>query len=110
MPLEGHWERQHTPLRGMSARERRTAAIVASVLAVAAVAVVLFVVLADSGSSAPAPGCIRATAASTMGGATVNACGEAAQRWCAVAAREATPLAHAIRPQCARVVRPSASP
>jgi hypothetical protein len=103
MPLEGHWERQQTPLRLMTARERRIGAIVASALAVATVALVLYIVLADSGSSAPAPGCISVTAASTMGGATVHACGDAAQRWCTVAAGETTPLARAIRPQCARI-------
>jgi hypothetical protein len=101
MPLEGHWRRQHTPLRLATPRERALAAVVAALTA-GAVALSVYFLFAGGESSAPAAGCVKATAASSTGGAQVHACGRAAVRLCASAARERTPLAAALRPQCRR--------
>jgi hypothetical protein len=81
MPLEGHWERQHTPLRRTPPRERRVLLVAGGLIALATV-VVLVVALTSSGP-APRAGCIDVTAASTTGGATFRACGADAQRRCA---------------------------
>jgi hypothetical protein len=101
MPLEGHWERQHTPLRLVGRRDRRTFALLACVLVIAAGAV-LYAALSHGGASKPAAGCIRATAATSMGGGTVDACGAAARRLCAAEYANDTPLANALRPECRR--------
>jgi hypothetical protein len=99
MPLEGHWRRQQTPLRSIGARERRLVAAIAAVT-LAALLVTAYLVLAADQSSAPAAGCVKATAPSTMGGAEVHACGHAAERLCAQAQTERTPLASELRKQC----------
>jgi hypothetical protein len=101
MPLEGHWERQNTPLRLVGARDRRTLGLLVFVLAVVA-GVVLYAALSHGGAAKPAAGCIRATAATSMGGGTVDACGAAARRLCAAEYSRATPLASALRPECRR--------
>lgn len=101
MPLEGQWERQRTPLRRLSARERRVLMPVALLLLVTA-AVVLFVVL-DQGRSSSAQGCIDVSAPSTTGAATLHACGRDAARWCRSSeARGDDPVAQALRDRCRR--------
>src|SRR4051812_35791215 len=101
MPLEGHWERQHTPLRLASSRERRVLAAVAVLLAAGIVALAVHGIVSSSSPSSPAA-CVDVTAASTLGGATVHACGPAAARLCRSAGAGSSPLAHALRPQCRR--------
>ena len=99
MPLEGHWKRINTPLRKTSRREGRLIVAVAAALALA-VAVVLYVALQGDGSSAAKPGCIDVTAAHTVGGATLHACGSEAANWCRsseVRSRRYTGLAQACR-------------
>jgi hypothetical protein len=99
MPLEGHWRRQQTPLRSIGLRERRLAAVVAA-LVLAGLFVSAYLVLAGDHSSAPAAGCVKATAPSTTGGAEVHACGRAAERLCRQVQNESTPLAAELRRQC----------
>jgi hypothetical protein len=77
MPLEGHWERQQTPLRTM---ERRVLAGVAGAIAIA-IAVVIIVAI-TGGASAAKAGCIEVTVPSTTGGASARACGKDAARYC----------------------------
>jgi hypothetical protein len=91
MPLEGgHWERQRTPLRRVSRRERRVLAV--ALAALAALTVAIAVAAARSGPASPAAGrgCVELVAASTTGGATYRACGPAAARWCREAGRDAS--------------------
>jgi hypothetical protein len=76
MPLEGHWARQHEPLRQ---REHRVVVVLLG--AVAACVIVLLVTVHSA--LRPAPGCVDATIASTTGGAAVHACGQRARRLCA---------------------------
>jgi hypothetical protein len=104
MPLQGHWNRLQIPLRQTTRREGRLVAVVGGFLAVA-VAVVLYVAL-QGGSSASGPGCIDVTAAHSTGGATLHACGEKAERWCRSAAEGLSPLARAVREQCAKAGLP----
>jgi uncharacterized protein YfaQ (DUF2300 family) len=80
MPLEGHYERQTTPLYKLSARERRAAfwALVATLAAM--LAVVLFTV-SDS-NPGPAQGCIRSQVAGIVGAETISACGRDAVQVC----------------------------
>ena len=100
MPLEGHWQRQQTPLRRVSRRELRLLAAVASVLALAA-AVVLYAALRHEAHHAAA-GCVEITAASTTGGATLHACGADAARWCRSEAGHTDTVARAVLTACAR--------
>jgi hypothetical protein len=80
VPLEGHWERVHTPLRATTRRETRLLVIVTAVAAVALVAL-LFATL-RGGSPEAGAGWVRLTVPSSTGGATLSACGESAARWC----------------------------
>jgi hypothetical protein len=96
MPLQGHWERQNTPLR---VGERRTVAIVAGVLAVA-VAVVLYLSVVKTDNARA--GCVFITVPSTMGAGNMHACGDAARRLCAsqVAGNPSDPFARAAHKSC----------
>ena len=100
MPLEGHWQRQHTPLSRVSRRELRVLFVVAAVLALAA-AVVLFTALHHATHRAAA-GCVEVTAASTAGGATLHACGPDAARWCRSQAGHTDTVGRAVLTACAR--------
>jgi hypothetical protein len=80
MPLEGHWQRVHTPLRAGSRRERR--ALAALLTALAAAVAVLVIVLVAHGSAGTARGCVDVTVASTTGGARLHACGDRARSLC----------------------------
>jgi len=104
VPLEGHWQRVHTPLRATTRREVRVVAIVAAVLAVAIVAL-LFAAF-RGGSPEGASGCVRLTIPSSTGGATLNACGETAARWCRSMARREDALARQAREHCLRAGYP----
>jgi hypothetical protein len=85
MPLEGHYERQKTPLYKLSSREIRAAAAVLAVTLVA----LLGVVLATAGDSSPGPakGCIKADVAGIVGAETISACGSEAVAICRRAAK-----------------------
>jgi hypothetical protein len=80
MPLEGHYERQTTPLYELSSRELKAAL---GVLAVTLVAL-LAIVAATVGDSRPGPpiGCIRSQVAGIVGSETISACGHEAVAVC----------------------------
>ncbi len=98
MPLEGHYERQTTPLYKLSARERK-AAVAALVVTVAAMLVVVFFTVGDS-NPGPAKGCIRSQVAGIVGAETISACGQEAVEVCARAARFDGPRAETIVGDC----------
>jgi hypothetical protein len=98
MPLEGHYERQRTPLYRLSRRERRTAYGVLAATLLALLAVVLFTV-GDS-NPGPARGCIRSEVAGIVGSETISACGKEAVRVCARAAEFAGARAETIVADC----------
>jgi hypothetical protein len=98
MPLEGHYARQNYAL---SRREKRLAAWLGAILAVACVATVLVIVLAG-GSSHPKQGCIDVTIASTTGGARYHACGEKAAATCRAAAGRTDAGSSTTREACRR--------
>jgi hypothetical protein len=100
MPLEGHWKRVNTPLRGLTRRERR----VAMAAAVISVVTVLALVLATVGDSRPGPkpGCIYAIVPGVMGATPVDACGAQAVKTCAEHASMSDPGSKAIRESCRR--------
>ena len=102
MPLEGHWERQQTPLRPPTTRGGWALLATAVVLIVATVALLAYAVL-DASSKPPAAGCIEVTSGSSTGGATIHACGRDAERLCRGSAHQDTPLARALRSQCGRL-------
>jgi hypothetical protein len=85
MPLEGHYERQTTPLYKLSSREIWVAA---SILAVTLVTVIVMVAVSGATNSNPAPakGCINPTVAGIVGAETLNACGQEAVEICSHAA------------------------
>jgi hypothetical protein len=99
MPLEGHWQRQNTPLRSLGRRE-----LLAILAAVAVVAAIVVVAVTASGGSSPAQaGCIDVTIPSTTGGARVHACGAEAKRFCAEDADRGTTARAEVRRQCRRL-------
>src|ERR1700755_2897367 len=75
MPLEGHYERQTTPLYKLSKREIWVAA---SILVVTLVTVVTMVAFTGTSNSNPAPamGCINPTVAGLVGAETIKSCGQ----------------------------------
>ncbi|MFT3865897.1 MAG: hypothetical protein QM729_16655 [Solirubrobacterales bacterium] len=81
MPLEGHYERQTTPLYKLNKREIWVAA---GIVAVTLVTIIVMVAFTGAGNSNPAPaeGCIRPTFAGIVGAETVNACGQEAVDMC----------------------------
>jgi hypothetical protein len=81
MPLEGHYERQSTPLYKLSKREIWVAA---AILAVTLVTVIAMVAVSGASNSNPAPvkGCINPTVAGIVGSETINACGQEAVDIC----------------------------
>jgi type II secretory pathway component PulM len=98
MPLQGHWERQTTPLRRLTTRERTMvlAGVLVTIVAIAA----LLVVFGNEDQPAPGPGCIRAEIAHVMGAEQLNACGARARSLCADAATDNDPNAGEIRGAC----------
>jgi len=80
MPLEGHYERQTTPLYKLSSRELKAAGAALVVTVVALLAIVAFTV-SDS-RPGPAEGCIRSTVAGKVGAETVSGCGQEAVALC----------------------------
>ena len=81
MPLAGHWERTHTPVRKLSVRELRIVRVVGAAIALCAVTGLVLIAIPQS-SSTPAAGCIDAVVAGVTGGGHVDACGVAAKRMC----------------------------
>jgi hypothetical protein len=79
MPLEGQWQRQNTPLRSGSPRERRTLVAIAVVLAIGLAVILYFTVFESTTAKA---GCVDVTVPSTMGAGNIHSCGRAAQRLC----------------------------
>jgi hypothetical protein len=98
MPLEGHYERQTTPLYKLSAREIKAATLVLAVTVAAMLAVVL-ATAGDSGSPVK-PGCFSASVAGIVGAQTVSACGAEAEARCAHAARFDDPRSNTIVAAC----------
>jgi hypothetical protein len=98
MPLEGHYERQTTPLYKLSSRELKTAF---GVLAVT-IAAMAAVVLATVGDSNPGPpiGCIRPTVAGIVGAETIGACGQKAVDICTHASNFSGARAETIVSEC----------
>jgi hypothetical protein len=85
MPLEGHYERQTTPLYKLSSRELKAVFGAVAVTLAALVAIVA----ATVGNSNPEPaiGCIRPEVAGIVGAETINACGRKAVEICTRASR-----------------------
>jgi len=99
MPLEGHYERQTTPLYKLSSRELKAAFGVLAVTVVALIAVVLFTVGAGS-RPGPAQGCIRSQVAGIVGSETISACGQDAVQVCNRAAEFSGARAETIVADC----------
>lgn len=98
MPLEGHYERQTTPLYKLSPRETKAALATLVVTLVALLGVVVATV-GDKGSSLR-PGCFTASVAGIVGAQTVSACGTQAEARCAHAARFDDPRSQTIVAAC----------
>ena len=98
MPLEGHYERQNTPLYKLSPREIKVAFGIVIVTLVAMIAVVA----ATAGDSNPPPalGCINPTVAGIVGAETINRCGQEAVETCAHAAEYTGARAETIVANC----------
>lgn len=92
MPVEGQWQRAHTPL---SRRDKRLLAVLAALAAAGAVAVGIVFATQSSPSGA---GCVTVDVPSTMGGARLRNCGSAAHRFC----RTQGPLDARIAAACRR--------
>ena len=98
MPVEGHWERQQTPLRRLSRRELRLLQTVAAVLIAATVAVVLIGALRHD---PPVPAnCLQVIAPSTVGAVNVRVCGADVGRFCRQQAGRSDTTALAVQARC----------
>lgn len=98
MPLEGHYERQTTPLYKLSPRELKAATAVLVVTVVA----ILAVVLATVGDARPAPeaGCFSTIVAGKVGAETVSGCGQEAALACRHAANFSGARAETVLAAC----------
>jgi hypothetical protein len=98
MPLEGHYERQNTPLYKLKPREIKVAISILVVTLVAMIAVVA----ATAGDSNPPPaiGCINPTVAGIVGAETINRCGQEAVETCSHAAEFTGARAETIVANC----------
>lgn len=98
MPLEGHYERQTTPLYKLNPREIKAALIVLLVT----VAALLAVVIATVGDSSPATpmGCIKTSVAGIVGAETISGCGAEAEAKCAHAAHFDSPRSETVVAEC----------
>lgn len=99
MPLEGHYERQTTPLYKLSKREIWVAAIIVAVTLVTVVTMVAFTGTSNS-NPAPAIGCINPTVAGIVGAETLNRCGQEAVETCSHAAEYTGARAETIVSDC----------
>jgi hypothetical protein len=99
MPLEGHYERQTTPLYKLSSREIRVAIGIVAVTLVTIVVMVAFTGTSNS-NPAPAKGCINPTVAGIVGAETLNACGQEAVNICTHASEYSGARAETIIGNC----------
>lgn len=99
MPLEGHYERQTTPLYKLSSREIKVAV---SIIAVTLVTVIAMVAVTGASNSNPAPaqGCINPTVAGIVGAETLGACGQEAVDICTHASEYTGERAETIVANC----------
>jgi hypothetical protein len=98
MPLEGHWERQNTPLRLTTLRENRLVAIVTSLTVILVVGVVALAV--GIGSARVGHGCLRITAGGTTGANVLAPCGRDAVSLCRQQALRRDDFARRARAAC----------
>jgi hypothetical protein len=98
MPLEGHYERQTTPLYKLSKRERKAAFGVLAVTIVALLAIILLTV--GDKSDPVAAGCMRAEVAGIVGAETISGCGQEAVEICTRASEFTGPRAETIVGNC----------
>lgn len=98
MPLEGHYERQTTPLYKLSSRELKAVfgAVAVTLIALAAI------VVATVGDTRPGPaiGCIRSEVAGIVGSETISACGKEAVAVCSRASNFTGARAETIVSDC----------
>jgi hypothetical protein len=99
MPLEGHYERQNTPLYKLSSREIKVGVGIVVVTLVTIVAMVAFTGTSNS-NPAPAIGCINPTVAGIVGAETINACGQEAVDICTHASEYTGARAETIVDNC----------
>jgi hypothetical protein len=99
MPLEGHYERQTTPLYKLSSREIKVAVSIVAVTLVTVIAMVAFSGATNS-NPAPAKGCINPTVAGIVGAETLNACGQKAVDICTHASEYSGARAETIIGNC----------
>ncbi|HVW47607.1 MAG TPA: hypothetical protein VHA76_11175 [Solirubrobacterales bacterium] len=99
MPLEGHYERQTTPLYKLSKREIWVAVGIVAVTLVTVIGIVAFTGASNS-NPGPAPTCIRPTVAGIVGAETINACGQEAVSMCRHASEYSGARAETIVGEC----------
>lgn len=98
MPLEGHYERQMTPLRKLTPRESKAAI---ATLAVTLVAMLIVIVFTVGDNSEPlAAGCTKSIVAGIVGAETVSGCGQEAVKLCRHAAEFTGARAETIVSDC----------
>jgi hypothetical protein len=98
MPLEGHYERQTTPLYKLTSRELKAAF---GVLAVTLAALLVVILMTVGDKPAPvADGCIKTVVAGIVGAETIAACGQEAVETCSHAAEFSGARAETIVSDC----------
>jgi hypothetical protein len=99
MPLEGHYERQTTPLYKLRPREIKVAA---GILIVTFATIIVMVAFLGASNSNPPPaiGCINPTVAGIVGAETLNRCGQEAVDTCSHASEFTGARAETIVADC----------
>jgi hypothetical protein len=99
MPLEGHYERQTTPLYKLTPREIKVAV---GIVVVTVVTIVTMVAIIGTSNTNPPPalGCINPTVAGIVGAETLNRCGKEAVETCSHAAEFTGARAETIVANC----------
>jgi hypothetical protein len=97
MVLVGHSKHQATPLTG---GQRKAMWSVSALLAITAVAVVVWLSVGKTGIAVSAHGCVSLIVAGPTGGNLLHECGGEARIWCKSEASHHDPLALRIEQQC----------
>ena len=99
MPLEGHYERQTTPLYKLSPREIKVGV---GILVVTFATIIVMVAFMGTSNSNPPPaiGCNNPTVAGIVGAETLNRCGQEAVDTCSHAAEFSDARAETIISDC----------
>jgi len=92
--------RTNNPNRRLTRRQKRVMASIGGLILLAFVGIGIWSVAAPDSFGRSGNGCVNVTVPSSMGGATLHYCGDAARAFCRSVTEGQTQLARYARPQC----------